>query len=586
MRFSSIRNVCAETVRQKFSVTVIYSVLLTVIMPVLILLTKTASNGSEKDFMTSVMSLLVLYSFVVMTFTFISSVTAFSYMHKKRSVDFYGSMPVLRREEFFGRGLAVWLIMSVPMLVIAVLGGLTAWNVNVFFLILYFSLRLLVTIAASVVFTGFLAVCSGTVASTVISYILINLIYPIFMLIVLGMPEMLPGFVSEFKNAIVLSAFSPFLAPYFMIDASPAQLIVILTVIILVSGGLGFASYHLVNNRKAECAQSKPAFSAPSVSIRFMTSFTCGYIGAFVFYAMFRINYFIFGGMTDEEDKITSLTALMIFILGFIAFSFLAHFILFLIYKRGLKDFVKGLFLYGAQLAFCLIMLGVIVTGAFGYVSRVPDLRDINYITVETNADSTVFSYNDENLGLLKITDRNEIKQIRQLHEEVAEKEMEENNYVYMSLFSAMFEDFYNNCKIKYYLKDGSTLVRQYNTDHFGSLFDNYKNIINRNIVSKADIKNFESVRINLDSSYYYIVQDDGSDLNDIVEAFRADLKNNAVYDNNKSIGDTDYSIEFTIKVTNVRNIYMNIDSGYTNTLNLLNSERYLKYREDSYALD
>ncbi len=565
MRSSSIKHVCLENIRQRSSLAIIYSVLLTVIMPVLVLLTKTAEGDNLPNFMEQLLSLNMIYAATVMMFTFISSVSIFSYMHKKRSVDFYGSLPVSRREEFFGRVIAEYLIMSVPMLIIAVLGGLVAFEMKAFLMILYFALRLLVVIFASVAFTGFLAVCSGTVAGTAVNYILINSIYPIFMLIILGMPEMLPGYVSEFKNAIVLSVFSPFLSPFFMIDATIGQLAWILSIMAVVSIGLMYLSYRLIIKRKAESAQSKAAFPIPSIAVRLMTSFTAGYVGAFIFYAMFRINYIIFGGYREpQESSITSLSALGIFILGFTLFSFLAHFILHLIYNRGMRGFVKGLILYGAQLGFCLIMLGVIVTGAFGYVTRIPDEDDIKYIVLSSEDDYGRVVYHGEDLTAVKITQGFDIRRVRQIHQSIIDEAVDENNNIYMSLFTAMFEDFYDNCKLKYTLKDGSVLVRSYKGSSFSEIYEEYEDSVSKNVLEKVDPEDYESIIISHGAEDYAVYPEDLKDKQpavDIVNAFKSDFERLG----KQQLSDTDdYQISFSL---DSYTMYFYFNSEYTETI-------------------
>ncbi|MBQ9674282.1 MAG: hypothetical protein IJV39_06625 [Ruminococcus sp.] len=581
MRLSSIRNVCTENIKNNRHSIIVHTVLLIFMLPVMLLLYSIRNSGSLSDIAEGLIN--ELYPTFAMTYSFITAVSVFSYLHKKRSMDFYGSMPVSRREEFFGRLLAVWLSMVLPMTAVALFSCVINPTAETSFIIIFGTARLIVAMTASISMVAFIAICCGTVGSTVVTYLLINGIYPIFCLIVLNLPKMIPGFAINLNNIVITSMLSPYLAPYIMAQATFEQTLAMVIVFLVISAVMLVASYLLINKRKAECAQTSTAYVAPGVIIRFMSTFTVGFIGAVMFCAVFQLTYMITNTTNSDNQELSSIGALVIFLIGYVLVSFVAHLILHLIYNRGLSGFAKSFILYGAQLGFCLIIMGIITTGAFGYVDRIPEVDDIK--SIEVSVPYHNFTYKGNDLSKIKYNDKETIAQTREVHKKIVDEIDKKCNKLYISFFENLFNDNYDY-QIKYNLKDGSTLKRIYNNVKLADLgiftrdiFDYDK--IEENVFLQLPSEEFDSVELDMDDNeeyYYYIDWENKQDMTNLIDAIKADYKRLGEFPTAQG------KIMVTFGVKNADGIgeYIDIDinEDFTETMKLIKSKDYQKYKD------
>ena len=100
-----------------------YSLFLLFSFPLLLLFynTLTAANIIDRaDFLIEANNTVypIIFGCILMLFTLLVSVFMFSYLHKKRSVDMFGALPVSRRTLFFSRYLAGLTILLVPLLLV------------------------------------------------------------------------------------------------------------------------------------------------------------------------------------------------------------------------------------------------------------------------------------------------------------------------------------------------------------------------------------------------------------------------------------------------------------------------------------
>lgn len=422
--------------------------------------------------------------YVAMLFATVISFIAFSYLHNKRSMDFYGSMPVSRRIQFFGRLTAVVASTIVPLIIVCLIGNGVLLFDNFSGAVSAFFCGTL-GILGNIAFIAFIAVCCGTVGHSIVTYILISGAYPICVLVLTLYPQMvLPGMSSftgfgEFPvSPVVLSLLSPFIAP---ICAYGPGFIVSLTTMTsvgfsniisapisyyiwwtLFTAGLVVASYFLVKKRKSESAQSGFAFVFPSVAIKFLTSVTAGLVMGMILASVSTLPY--------SSNEIGSVAYILLFCVGIIVGTIISHIILHLIYHKGMSGFGKWMILYGCEALAAIGFFFIVTTGMFGYVTRVPDAEDIKKVEVSFNGYINDYNYvtiNGKNPYIYSTKDPENIKAIIEYHSAVAQEYEDEYSGLYTSVWDDRYDvsyDTYNGdgLYLRYTDKNGNTVTRAY----------------------------------------------------------------------------------------------------------------------------
>ena len=422
--------------------------------------------------------------YLAMIFATVISFMAFSYLHNKRSMDFYGSMPVSRRTQFFGRMVAVVASTLVPLIIVSLIGnGVALFQdfggaVNSF-------LCGTVAILGNIAFVAFIAVCCGTVGHSIVTYILISGVYPVCVLVLTLYPQMvLPG-MSGFSNfgefpvsPVVLSLLSPFIAPICaygsgliknvlnaLISSSTISTGTTVSVFyyvwwIVFTAGLVVATYFLVKKRKSESAQSGFAFVFPSIAIKFFTSVTAGLLMGLILASVSTIPY--------STDGSGSVAFIILFCVGIIVGTIISHIILHLIYHKGMSGFGKWMILYGCETLVSLAFFAIVTTGMFGYVTRVPDVEDVKSveITFKDDVDQST-KIKGKNPEIFSTSNPENIKSIIEYHSAVVQNYKEECSGIYTPVENyGCNESFYtyngDGIFVRYTDKNGNETTRVY----------------------------------------------------------------------------------------------------------------------------
>ncbi|MGN0461231.1 MAG: hypothetical protein ACI4HZ_02180, partial [Ruminococcus sp.] len=422
--------------------------------------------------------------YVAMLFATVISFIAFSYLHNKRSMDFYGSMPVSRRTQFFGRLVAVVASTIVPLIIVCLIGNGVLLFDNFGGAVSAFFCGTL-GILGNIAFIAFIAVCCGTVGHSIVTYILISGAYPICVLVLTLYPQMvLPGMSSftgfgEFPiSPVVLSLLSPFIAPIcafgsgFMVSLTTMTSVGFSDIInapisyyiwwILFTAGLVVASYFLVKKRKSESAQSGFAFVFPSVAIKFLTSVTAGLVMGMILASVSTLPY--------SSNEIGSVAYIILFCVGIIVGTIISHIILHLIYHKGMSGFGKWMILYGCEALAGIGFFFIVTTGMFGYVTRVPDAENVKKVEVSFNSYIDDYNYvtiKGKNPYIYSTENPEDIKSIIEYHSAVAQEYEDEYSGLYTSVWDDRYAETYDTYNgdglyLRYTDKNGNTVTRAY----------------------------------------------------------------------------------------------------------------------------
>lgn len=513
--------------------TIVLAVLLFCAGPLVAILTKLLDanlkelNGNQAPPIRHIYDIGCMYyslsGLVVLFFTLFIAVTVFGYLHKKRSMDTFASLPVSRRTFFFGRYLAGLTMLLVPMLFNFLLTFIITATCDLgesgtLLTLFKFFFILICIVLASYSLTSFIAVCCGTSASTVVSTIIINGAYPIVIyLATLMFTISIPGNATSFSSVffldlpiIALTA----LAPYFsftqffpnaavldVIDEfqlkQPAYMLEGCIYLIMFTVVFTLLAMLLIKKRKSECAQSGFAFKVPVYAIRLITSVAAGLLTGGIFVIVSNLN--------------SSYNVYFPFAIGAFIGAFLAHLIVTVIFNAGFRGFLKSLISYGVSMVLITAWCLIVVTGFFNYDIYVPSESSI----ASVNITSRIHSYDDDymNTPIINFTYTDNFDKITDIHRDISNNLRNtyhypylrdgylSSNYSYTSSSSWNYsikdgEYSVNDIQFEYTLKSGQKITKRYdgvildysinkkiqdlvNTNYNEHLANNLKNMYN-----------------------------------------------------------------------------------------------------------
>ncbi len=462
------------SLRKNMASAIVYAVLLLFSYPLLIFMYKIFNNSSKEiqnGFLEGCAALVfpVITGGIAILFTLLVAVFMFSYMHKKRSVDVFGALPVTRRTLFFSRYFTGISILLVPFLLCMGLSMLL--SIQSFEAVQQLwrsSVTILVSVVVAYTFTAFVAVCCGTTADMVISVLAINGLYPLMVLMCQVISNStIPGVTSNFNlPAVVYTALSPYSSGIVnavmdpALTESGAQFLWWFVLLALSIAGCIAVS----RKRKAECAQAGFALRLLPVLVRAIACTVAGLVFALVF------SSFSFG--VNAQNSV--LNHYIWFFLGLMIGSFIAHLILTFIYNRGSRGFLKSLISYGVLILVIGAAYMIVSTGMFGMDLYVPQPQQVKQVQFKVNGPENFFlSGADEELFAV-YTEQEDIEKVVRVHTSITDNLRERAGYPYaMSLgaFGYMENEapLFYDVIIKYTLENGCVVERAYSNFTFDS---------------------------------------------------------------------------------------------------------------------
>jgi ABC-2 type transport system permease protein len=402
--------------RKNIGVMALLALLLFLINPLILLisLSNAMKSLSQQEAMTQaekMQSLTMQYSdlvgrllptfatMLVLLFCAVLCVILFGYIQNKRSVDLYHALPIGREQMLLGRWCAGLTILFVPVFLdflslqiigavygVSATGGIRAPMATMLWVMLMGT--------ASFTFALFMMVCAGTTLDAVLSALGINAGYPLLILCVYAIAQMLvPGLsIRMAEHMQLITALAPFAAALVALfkPFSAGFLLwwIAMTVLLL------FGSIWLYRRRKSETAEDNFAFPIPKIIMK----------KSFVWYG--------------------------VFVIAFVAFY------------------------------------GVLCTGMFGYDTRVPDVSEVESVTIDKetfwsgSGTQRVYSADNDNHTLLltlapTIQEPENIKTVIETQKDIIQQ--------YRTHFPYRLKDnIGSGLSLTYKLKDGRVFTRSY----------------------------------------------------------------------------------------------------------------------------
>ena len=472
-------------VRKHSNLAIPYSVILFFALPFVQIFVEmnriVSSNRSDQDIFIKALYGSV-FSAVAIVFALILSATVFSYLHNKRTLDLFGSLPITRRTQFFARYLAILTIVIVPILVMTVTSAIiSAFSTPNGTVEVYKGFAwLILSILANVSMLSVFAVCSGTISNVIVSYMTISGLWPMVIAMILYLPnQIIPGFVGfENVDLSILSAFSPIQIVFW----GYFKTLLFGTDLSYNFNGVGFViwwiffivacmaiCYLLIRGRKSEKAQNGVPIAAPQVIIRSLADFVAGLLGGYILSSIVRAE-----GSNGTAGTIW-------FVVGAIIGIVVVHTVLQVIYVHSFARFKRSMTYLVAMFVCVMITYTVLAFGGAGYDVYVPKAEEVKSVSFMVNKNlvvnqTNIEAYMGENTPIDKYvaTEAEDIEKIVKLHKLVVEGITENIKKPYSignDFISRVDSDFYNaddrgvdftHLELKYTLNDGRTVSRNY----------------------------------------------------------------------------------------------------------------------------
>lgn len=387
---------------------------------------------------------------LTLIFTIIYTVQIFSYMHNKRKVDFYGSLPISRARLFLAKSFAAYLFSIVPMLVFMGIIAIISICTGTFMLpqVTQMYINFIVGTLACVSAYGFLAACCGTTFNTIVMFIAVCACYPLSMAFVRSYIDAFftGAYTGDFFGSFIPNALNP-------ISAYLGNNLIywlIFSFACIVFGTL------LNMKRRSERAQTSFAYYIPCHIIKVIVSFLTGmFLGT------------MFGSFSVLGSPIAG------FIFGFILASAPTFLIVHMLFYKGLNQLVKTIPIYAGLAVVVVACVSLISFDVFGYNNYVPnadDVKSAGYISSNHNATNKKIA-NLYKKSAEDFTDANSIDTVVNVHKAIIsngkiDKIATESRYrcVWGSMFYNVFREFDNDSiyTVAYKLNNGSTVTRYY----------------------------------------------------------------------------------------------------------------------------
>ena len=407
--------------RRNKVIIIIYSAFLLLNGPLLDMFVMSIGRFFDSDFEEVGAVSLGIYMAVAAFFTFVSALKTFSFLHNKRSVDMFGSLPTNRTTMYAAHLLGGITAVTVPYLIMSLLViGMTARSGEMLKLSLFMIGTTLLMIIASYIFTSLIAYCCGTIVDTAIVTIGANAIWVGIIGLYYGfITEMIPGI--DFEAIIdtpLLSMFAPYgfsaaSLVYYMEEQTGSLVTLLVWQFIYIAGAL-FLALLAANKRKAETSQNGFSVKWLPMVIKAGASVVCGgLIG------------FIAAEVADSGYNNMFVFCFWYAVIGFVAFS-----VLHLIFARGLKGKIApSLITYASTTAAAIAVLFMFSFG-MGIDTYVPSPATVKSVT---------FSYEE-------FKDPENIKTITEIHKLITEGIRNNEEYPYY----IGNDDYYRNDEIYY----------------------------------------------------------------------------------------------------------------------------------------
>ncbi len=569
------------TVKRYIPVSIAYWILLILALPIIetTMMTLVKAESNIKEYIDAMKEIALYisgtgFAAIAVIFSTIIGMIAFSYMHNKRSVDFFGSLPVSRRTMFFARYIAVIVLTIIPVIFFGIISAGISGSMIAALDIMKVVGYIIIATVGNITMIAFISLCCGSTIDIVISYLALNVAYPICIAVFSAFPQLIiPGTSDGEWSANTYTLFCPIASVFTMIFGNGKLIGIIWWIVIAIV--LGYACFLICKKRKAELAQNTYVFSIVEIVVKFIV---CSLAGLGFGWIMAAVG--------SVHDSISA--QYIYYVIGLIMGIFISNILLHLIFHRGLVKFSKSLVECGIVFVFCGLYTLIITTGGFGYDIRMPERTKIVGVSM-SDAYSGTFYVDGENILLGISTDKERINDIYEIHEKIIENNQKEKQHNFYPLtgidsLSANYED---SIIIRYELEDGSVFTRVYDHGEVSAKIDEtlYTSISDEGEIVKCipgeyavDISVNISNNENNDEYYQFFISDHKKE---IVSAIKKDIQEKGSIKEKNATGYI--CINYEDEKFNWIEQTIQINESYVNTIEAIKKYGYGNYKYQNF---
>ncbi len=537
---------------------------------------------------------------VAMIGAIICAMNGFAYLHSRKQMDFYHSLPIKREKIFAVRLVNGILIYALPYLVglfytylLCLFYGVMTWDIffcGLFMFVLHLMGYLIMYLA------GILAMMlTGKMVIAFFGICMVNLYAPAVYALCWALKDtfLVTSYDTNlvFDDAVSVTRwFSPFSYYFSLVNEvnGGGKFWLEFLAFLVFAAALIVLNLWLYKKRASEKADTAMAFKITEPIFRIMIAVPVGILVGMLFFA---IQY--------DYSRVTSVFWL---VFGGLLGGFLCHGIIEAFYKGDIKKCLS----HKVQMFVTMVLAAVIplafMFDIFGYDSYLPKKKDIKNMAVISNEMRFGGSYFDKNgwisslnyaLENMEVTNIDAMYQLAEILTEDAGKNRAERFFDYggySTVEDSYYADgvekqLYTDFVIRYNLKDGSEVIREYEYNYY-AVMDLIEQIYNDNEYKSAVHPVFGLLKGNVNVKNIEVYSPDAiksgnMQLNGraVLEAYEADLLAMTFDDlkNSAPIG------ELTVMFTNKENGYEYDDSTnflvypeMTRTLALLKENGYI----------
>ena len=408
----------------------------------------------------------------------ICGVSGFAYLHSKKQMDFYHSLPVKREQLFFVRFVNGILIYAIPYLIsilyvyliCTVFGVMSTriftdalvgffWNL-MGYIILYLSTIIAMVLTGKLVIAFFGIVVLNAYAPAI--YGLALLLQESFFVTMHTTSVAIEDVIFQTRWLSPFSFYLGMISNIYeanvyeeTVSISLELLSVVLMVIVL-----GAIALWLYKKRPSEKADIAMSFKISEPIIRVLIAIPVGIVAGLL---LFAVQYDL-----DENFAIVWL------VLGSILGAFIAHGIIESLYQGDVKKCLSHKVQMGATIVVAIITPLLFYYDVFGYDSYIPKKDDISHMAIASSDLRFGGNYVDEEGGWLsaeefalkemQVTNFDAMYELAQFLSEEIREHRTRNFFGYNNYYGNLNTEYvsYSEYVIQYTLKDGSKVTREY----------------------------------------------------------------------------------------------------------------------------
>lgn len=496
--------------------------------------------------------------FLMLIFPVLLGIFLFRYIQTKSSTDMMHSFPIKRTVMYKTHIFVGILMIVIPVIIIAIISSIlnNVFNLSDYYntidIFKWMGFTILIDIVAfmSCVLVGMITGIS--VVQGVLTYILMFLPAGLIVLVTYNIKTFLYGYTNNIENlSEKLSPIIRAMNGYYQTMSITEVSIYILICIILY-----FLSQYLYNRRKLEGAGQAIAFSTLQMVFKYGVTLCMMMFGGFYFY------------QTQGRGSIGWI------IFGYISGTIIGYFAAEMLLRKSIWVFrnIKGLGIYIAVMILLILGMQFDVTG---YEKRMPDINNVEKVYFSGD----FYSYNSEKYKNYIYSDKNNIKNIYALHNQIIKDKKLNKFSTGKSSRSVVFV---------YQLKNGKKLSREYTIDN--QRYDSFFKPIRESLEDKKmtnEVLNItpmdvEKIIISPNSLNRQAVILKPSDIKEAIEVLSQDVKDET-YDNMKDRRVPWANIEIMISDNKIKKYprIMSEDPNNKNTSLNMSFKKYYSHFEE-----